>query len=276
MRRPIVIGCGGGGCNAVSLMRGWGVAVATVNTGSSGAGATVALADGGVSGCRGDSGLGWALASDSADDIEALMDGYQAVIAVAGLGGGTGAGAIPVIAERARRRGMKVVSVVSIPLAFESRRRVRALAQLRETVRKSDRTIVADIERVKDAGGAAMPMRDSVSMANEIMAEAVIRCARLMDGPFFSTFCEKAYTVAYARASDPAAAARAAVGYALFDPLLESGRAIASPDGRLSQADRDSVSGVVGGLTGAVPDFAPCMKEGDGMMLFIPISCRSL
>jgi cell division GTPase FtsZ len=250
--------------------------VATINTGSSGSEATVALAGIDVSGCRGDPGLGWALASDCREEIEALVAGYSAVIAVAGLGGGTGAGAIPIVAECAKARGALAISVVSIPMSFEAGRRERALSQLREVVRISDRTLVMDMDRLKDAGGGPLPIRTAISMTDELMAIAISRLVNILNGPFISIFDERAYTMAFARSGDPAKAAEAALGIPLYDAGPVQGKTVASPDGPLSASDAEQVSMLISGVSGRVPEIVPHCSKGDGIMLFIPIPSRIL
>ncbi|MDR3283512.1 MAG: hypothetical protein LBS92_07915 [Candidatus Methanoplasma sp.] len=271
MRPAVVIGCGGGGCNIVSRLDPHKIRVATINTGSSGSEATVSLAGREVPGCRGDPGLGWALASDYRKEIEALVAGCSAVIVVAGLGGGTGAGAVPIVAECAKTHGAKTISVVSIPMGFEVERRKRAFSQLKEVLRASDRALVMDMDRLKDAGGGALPIHAAVSMTDELMALAIARLAGALDGPFDSTFDERAYTLAFARSKDPVKAVETALSLPLYDTDAFHGKTIVSPDRPFSVADAEQVHMLISGASGRIPDIAPHGSEGDGVMLFIPI-----
>ena len=71
--------------------------------------------------------VGEKAARESIDDIDKILDGTDLVFLTAGMGGGTGTGAIPVIAEEAKRRGILTVGVVTTPFTFEGKlRSVRA------------------------------------------------------------------------------------------------------------------------------------------------------
>jgi len=77
-------------------------------------------------GARGDAALGRECARAHISDIEKALTGYDAVFIVAGMGGGTGTGAAPVIAEKARSMGMMTFAIAINPFSFESARRQTA------------------------------------------------------------------------------------------------------------------------------------------------------
>ncbi|MDR2846085.1 MAG: hypothetical protein LBV63_02265 [Candidatus Methanoplasma sp.] len=276
MRRTVVIGCGGGGCNTVSRIDPHKLKVVTINTGSSGSESTIALASGNVPGCMGDRDLGWALASDYKDDIKRNIEGYSNIIVTAGLGGGTGAGVIPVIAECAREYNIRLISVVSVPMPFEVARRERAMTQMKEILRLSDRTVLLDVGKIPDLGVSDMQISTAISSADEMMKEAIVRCSEMLNGPFFSLFSEKVYTVAYSSVIDPVKAANSAMGTSMFDVDLNYGKIIVSTDGKLPKSDEEEVIKTIGDRTGIVPDVVAGNGEGQGMLLFIPMSYRSL
>src|SRR6476469_9801294 len=87
--------------------------------------------------------IGRAAAEESLADIEKILDGAHMCFIAAGLGGGTGTGAAPVIAQAARAKGILTVGVVTKPFAFEGTRRARAAEQgLEELQRHVDTLIV--------------------------------------------------------------------------------------------------------------------------------------
>jgi cell division protein FtsZ len=276
MRRAVVIGCGGGGCNTVSRIDPHKLRVVTINTGSSGSESTIALASGNVPGCMGDRDLGWALASDYKDDIKRNIEGYSDIIVTAGLGGGTGAGVIPVIAECAREYNIRLISVVSVPMPFEAARRERAMTQMKEVLRLSDRTIILDIGKIPGLGVGDMQISTAISSADGIMKEAIVRCAEMLNGPFFSLFSEKAYTIAYSALLDPTKAVNSAMGTSMFDADPNYGKIIVSTGEKLSKQDEEEVVKAIGDRTGIIPDVAAVSGEEPGMLLFIPMSYRSL
>lgn len=135
--RICVIGVGGGGCNAVNNMvsRGLeGVDFICTNTDAQHLAATLAPtkiqlgreATEGL-GCGAEPILGRAAAEESRDEIRAAVGDAHLVFITAGMGGGTGTGAAPVIAELCQDMGILTVAVVTKPFAFEVRARLRYL-----------------------------------------------------------------------------------------------------------------------------------------------------
>lgn len=154
-----VIGVGGGGGNAVRNMyrKGCeGVSYAVCNTDSQALSRTeipvrIQLGKEGL-GVGGDPAKGRAKAEESMKELESLLnDGTQMVFITAGMGGGTGTGAAPVIAQMARERGILTIGVVTIPFAFEKRKRIeKALVGAQELSRQVDALLVINNERLME------------------------------------------------------------------------------------------------------------------------------
>jgi Cell division GTPase len=274
MSRTLVIGCGGAGCNTVSRIDA-DIPVLKMNTGSHGPDVKISMADSNVEGCRGDPDLGWALAFDCKDEIKKEMEGYKNIIVTAGLGGGTGSGAIPVISECARELGSKMISVVSIPMSFEKERRTRAVLQMEKVIEMSDRTVMFDIDRMPTMGGGPLKISDAIRSADEMMKEAIERVVNMLDGPFFSTLSKSVYTVAYSAGEDPANTALIAMDLCLFETDPGRGKIIVTSDSVISGAEEDMIMRLICDRTGIMPEvFQGRETNGHGMMLFIPISSR--
>ncbi|OYV84800.1 MAG: cell division protein FtsZ, partial [Acidiphilium sp. 21-68-69] len=134
--RITVIGVGGGGTNAVNNMIALnlpGVEFVVANTDAqqlmlSRAERRIQLGphitQGNGAGGRPE--IGKASAEEASEDLARHLDGAHMVFITAGMGGGTGTGAAPVIARMARERGILTVGVVTKPFAFEGRRRLRS------------------------------------------------------------------------------------------------------------------------------------------------------
>ena len=274
--RTLVIGSGGAGQNTVSRIPDpTGIPVVTINTGDHGS--TISMAHGSVDGCRGDQDLGWALANDYRKEICKAVSGYRNIIVTAGLGGGTGSGTIPVIEECARASGARMISAVSIPMPFEASRRETAMKQMRKVIQISDRTILFDIGKVPSRGGGSLPINKAISLADEMMKEAIVRMYGMLEGPFFSTLSEKVYTIAYRAGDDPVKATVSAMNEYLFDADPSYGKIIATSDSAIGRSDAEAISTTIGNMTGIIPEVVPGREEeGHGIMLFIPISYRSL
>jgi len=274
--RTLVIGSGGAGQNTVSKIPGSsGIPVITINTGDHGS--TISMAAGRAEGCRGDQDLGWALAHDYEEEICRAVAGYANIIVTAGLGGGTGSGTIPIIDECVKANGARMISVVSIPMHFEAQRRETAFRQMKEIIQMSDRTILFDIGKMPSRGGDSLPINKAVSMADELMKEAIVRIYSMLDGPFFSTLSEKVYTMSYRTSKDPVKAAVWAMNEYLFDADPRYGKIIVTSDSKIGKVDSAAISETICNMTGIAPEVVSGKEEeGHGIMLFIPISYRSL
>jgi len=271
-----VIGSGGAGQNIVSKIREpSGIPVITINTGDHGS--TISMADGKVEGCRGDHDLGWALAHDYKEEICRAVSGYSNIIVTAGLGGGTGSGTIPVIEECIKASGARMISAVSIPMHFETQRREAAFRQMKKIIQISDRTILFDIGKMPSRGGGSLPINKAISMADELIKEAIIRMYDMLDGPFFSTLSEKVYTIAYRTSKNPVDAAMWAMDEYLFDADPHYGKIIVTSDSKIGRSDAEVISETICNKTGIAPEVVSGKEEeGHGILLFIPISYRSL
>src|SRR5690606_11309626 len=86
--------------------------------------------------------VGRAAAEETADEIERALEGVNMCFIAAGMGGGTGTGAAPVIAEVARRKGVLTVGVVTKPFLFEGTRRMRAAEAGIEELQKHVDTLI--------------------------------------------------------------------------------------------------------------------------------------
>jgi len=174
-----VFGIGGAGCNIVSWMKNKGVAGARIyalNTDAQHLSITKAderlligyKITGGL-GCGGFPEQGAKAAEESAKEIEALIDGSGLVFITAGLGGGTGTGASPVVARLAKEAGALTVGVVTIPFQVERARLIKAKEGLKRLVEECDAVIVIDNNRLRKIAGN-LPLAEAFAVANELIA----------------------------------------------------------------------------------------------------------
>jgi len=113
-------------------------------------------------------------ALESFDDIKEMLDGSDIVFISAGLGGGTGTGAAPIIAQAAKEVGALTVSIVTSPFKFEGRKRTKlAKAGLEELKRESDSIIVVPNERLLSIVEKNLGIKESFKMVDDILAQAV-------------------------------------------------------------------------------------------------------
>jgi len=178
-----VIGVGGGGSNAVNRMIVsdlQGVGYRVLNTDAqallqSAAKQRVQLGQKLTRGlgAGGNPAIGQKAAEESRSDLAQTLQGADLVFIAAGMGGGTGTGAAPVVAEVAKECGALTVGIVTKPFGFEGRRRMRqaeeGIARLSEHV---DTLIVIPNDRLRDAIAGA-PLQDAFRAADDVLRMAV-------------------------------------------------------------------------------------------------------
>jgi cell division protein FtsZ len=125
-------------------------------------------------GAGGDPSVGEAAARESEKDIEAELDGADMVFITAGMGGGTGTGAAPIVAELARRKGILTVGVVTKPFLFEGPRRRRLAEEgalkLKEHV---DTMITVPNDRLLGFVEKKTTMQQAFAAADDVLRQGV-------------------------------------------------------------------------------------------------------
>ena len=188
-----VIGVGGGGCNAVRNMYNEGVdgvSYAVCNTDSQSLSRSpvpvkILLGESGL-GAGGNPVLGRSEAETNVTDIERLLsDGTKMVFVTAGMGGGTGTGAAPVVAGVARQMGMLTVGVVTIPFYFEKKRKIiKALKGVEELRKNVDALLIVNNERLCDVyADTEISVKEAFRRADGILMDAVRGIAELITLP---------------------------------------------------------------------------------------------
>ena len=128
--------------------------------------------------------VGKAAAEETVTEIEQALQGVNMVFIAAGMGGGTGTGAAPVIAETARRMGVLTVGVVTKPFLFEGTRRMRAaeagIADLQEHV---DTLIVIPNQNLFLIASPDTTFKEAFEMADEVLQQGVRSITDLMVMP---------------------------------------------------------------------------------------------
>ncbi len=118
--------------------------------------------------------VGAEAAMESFDSLKTMLEGADLVFISAGLGGGTGTGAAPVIAAAAKEIGALTVSIVTSPFKFEGRKRQKlAKAGLEELKKESDSIIVVPNERLLSIVEKNLGMRDSFRLVDNVLSQAV-------------------------------------------------------------------------------------------------------
>ena len=118
--------------------------------------------------------IGARAAEESIDDIRSILDGTDMVFITAGMGGGTGTGAAPVVARAARELDILTVGIVTKPFAFEGKRRLeQAEAGIAELAQYVDSLIVIPNERLKQVSNAKISLSNAFSIADDVLRQGV-------------------------------------------------------------------------------------------------------
>ncbi len=118
--------------------------------------------------------IGRTSAEESIDDIRETVSGSDMVFITAGMGGGTGTGASPILAQEARESGALTIAVVTKPFEFEGEKRMkRAIEGIEILKNEVDSLIIIPNERLKTLGGKNTTFKELIVRADEVLLQAV-------------------------------------------------------------------------------------------------------
>ena len=190
-----VVGLGGGGCNAINsmiaLQQIQGVEFVAVNTDAQalltnqsptkvqiGESLTRGLGSGG------DPEIGRQAAEESTQKLEDVIQDADMVFLTAGMGGGTGTGCIPIVAQIAKNLGALTVAVVTKPFAFEGTRRMVAAEEGLEKLKdKVDALIVIPNQRLLEVVDKNMTLQEAFKLADNVLGQGVQGISDLITMP---------------------------------------------------------------------------------------------
>jgi cell division protein FtsZ len=177
-----VFGVGGAGCNTVTWLFNKGINGATVYGANTDAlHLSITKADEKVLigkeltrglGAGGKPSIGREAAKESLSELKKVSGNADMVFVVTGLGGGTGSGATPVIAQLAKESGAVVIAVATMPFDCEKVRQEKAEFALQELTEVADTVILIDNNRLVDIAGN-LPMEQAFAVANELISTMV-------------------------------------------------------------------------------------------------------
>lgn len=261
-----VIGVGGGGNNAVNRMISTnirGVEFIAINTDkqalvNSKATNKIAIGEKRTKGHGAGSNpeVGAAAAEESIDEIKKAMSGADMVFITAGMGGGTGTGAAPMVAKAAKDMGILTIGVVTKPFAFEGKRRMmQAEEGIKKLIEAVDSLVIIPNERLKEVSDTRITLLNAFTEADDVLRHGVQSISDLINVPGIvnldfadvsSVMLNAGYAhmgVGEASGKDKAElAAKAAISSPLLETSIAGARGIiinitASPDIGLEEVD---------------------------------------
>ena len=130
--------------------------------------------------------IGARAAEESIDDIRAILEGTDMVFITAGMGGGTGTGAAPVVARVARELDILTVGIVTKPFNFEGKRRMdQAEAGIAELAQYVDSLVVIPNERLKEVSNQKISIGSAFGIADDVLRRGVKSISELITLPAF-------------------------------------------------------------------------------------------
>jgi cell division protein FtsZ len=189
-----VFGCGGGGSNAITRMvreEIQGVEFIAVNTDAQALAITEAPVRLQIGekvtrglGAGGDHNMGQKAAEESRDDIKELMTGADMVFVTAGMGGGTGTGAAPIVAQIAKESGALTIAVVTKPFTFEGTHRTKvAMEGISRLLGKVDTLIIIPNDRLLDLCDNKTGVDAAFKMADDVLRHGVQAISEVITVP---------------------------------------------------------------------------------------------
>lgn len=189
-----VVGVGGGGCNAVNRMIAeglQGIEFIAINTDAqallkSQAQYRVRIGDKATRGlgAGGDPKIGKAAAEESAEELYEVLKGSDMVFVTAGMGGGTGTGAAPVVAQIAKEIGALTIGVVTRPFSFEGSHRARSAEQGALSLKEhADTLIVIPNDRLLQIVTKNIGLNDAFRLADDVLRQGIQGISELITIP---------------------------------------------------------------------------------------------
>jgi len=174
--------------------------------------------------------IGRDAAMEDRERIASMIEGADMLFITAGMGGGTGTGAAPVIADIAKSLGILTVAVVTRPFKFEGKRQRVAAAGIEELTKKVDSLIVIPNDKLMEVLGEDVSMLDAFAAANDVLHGAVSGIAEVINNPGLvnvdfadvrTVMSEVGMAMMGSAVEDGATRARDAAQAAVRSPLLE-------------------------------------------------------
>ncbi len=177
-----IIGLGGAGCNIVSWIAHKEIVGSKIISADTDAAHLMAVkADMKIlmgeetyqgKGCGGFAERGTGAARENLEEIKKELKDSNLIFIIAGMGGGSGTGAAPVVAEATREAGILTIGVVTLPFGYEVLRRKKAIPGIKSLSAQCDSLVVIDNSRLRTIAGS-LPLREGFAVANEFVGNFI-------------------------------------------------------------------------------------------------------
>lgn len=207
--------------------------------------------------------------------IKNTLAGVRVAFVYAMLGGESGSAMLPHVVECARQSGCRVIAVAGLPHPLERERRERAIETLDSIRGIADRIFLMDMGMFEKINGG-VKIDSSLRVIGHTISLSMDNLAAIVDGPFFSTFPEPAYTFSYVNDIDPAEAVQRALGATVFHTDPAYGKLIVTVSSGFGTAQIEQIFHTVVSNTGIIPDIVKRDdREDTKVLVFLPVRLTS-
>jgi cell division protein FtsZ len=215
-------------------------------------------------GAGGDLEIGRQAAHDACERLTAFCKDADLVFVVAGLGGGTGGGAAPVIAQIARESGCLVLGLATMPFDFEGvRRREQAKISMREFRAAADAVIALPNQRMTAIFDQNTPMREAFKLTNNLLAQGIRGIWQMLARPgLVNVDFAYLYSIVRGKSAESAFASAEAAGEMRARDVVE--KLVGSPlldEGQVLVQSTDILVSIVGGADMTIADVNKIMEQ---------------
>lgn len=214
------------------------------------------------------------IASGNRDALLARFDGLRAVLIFTVLGGHSGSAAYSEVISCAREKNCKVIVIAGLPLEFEATRE-RAFEQASKSFGQVDRMFIVDyaaLFKIIMKGSDNCRLDAFFRICGHSVSFAIDNLASILEGPFFSTFSEHAYTFSYVNTMNPGDAAGIAVDVAPYDVDPSNGKMVITVGSAFRSVEIDTIVQSVVSAAGIMPDIVfRDDLEDNKFVVFLPV-----
>jgi cell division protein FtsZ len=130
--------------------------------------------------------LGKKAVTENLSEIERIIEGSELLFLAAGFGGGTGTGALPLIAQISRQKNILTVAVVTLPFSFEGKVRQRIAQQgLKKLKEQTDALVVIENDKILSLEKGNLSLKEAFTLCNQVLVQGVWSIAELIKKPGF-------------------------------------------------------------------------------------------
>lgn len=204
------------------------------------------------------------------------LEGVRVAVVFSMLGGRTSEEDLPDVLRTVSGCGCRTVAVLGLPHRFEEDRRAKAVGSLRPLIGMSERTVLIDAEVFIGPSMSDMSL-DSVFKVRSYQTSFALDCVlQLLNGPFFSTFSQPAYTFAYVNTAMISDAVGAALRTVTFPTTPSIGKLVVAVGSNCSTAEINQVRATAAFRTGILPDvFRRDDQDSSRVVVFVPVQVGS-